>query len=109
MDHCVRVLDGDHWRRVQQGAGDVGDICINIIEEIECFADIEAVDDPPEHSDGDEPGDLGEYGGEDGGDQALEDGDQLRGPHIGQRCQGEADDRAQSWSRQDHDDAGTGD
>ena len=106
VDHCVRMLDGDHRRRVQ-GDGDPGDICINISEEIECFADIEAVDDPPEHSDGDEPDDLGEDGGDDDGEQALDDGDQLCGPDIGEGCQGEAEDRAESWSRQDHD-AGTG-
>ena len=45
--------------------------------------------------------------GDDDGEQALEDGDQLCGPDIGEGCQGEAEDRAESWSRQDHD-AGTG-
>lgn len=113
MDHGVRVLDGDHWGRVH-GCGDVVDICINIIVKSEArtesFVDSEAwnaVDDHLEHSDGDELGDDGEEGGEKRGEEALEDGEQLRGPDTGQGGQGEADDTAESWSRQDHD-AGTG-
>ena len=113
MDHGVCVLDVDHWGRVQ-GGWDVVDICINIIVKseawTECFVDSEAwnaVDDHLEHSDGDELGDDGEEAGEESGEEALDDGDQLRGPDTGQGGQGEADDTAESWSRQDHD-AGTG-
>ena len=45
---------------------------------------------------------VSEEGVEERGDEALEDGDQLRGPESGQRCQGEGDDTAQSWRHQDH-------
>ena len=107
MDDGVCVLDGDHWRRVQ-GSGNVVDGSVNI-EKIEagteCFAEVEAwngVDDHLEHSDGEELGNDGEEGVEERGDEALEDGDQLRGPESGQRCQGEGDDTAQSWRHQDH-------
>ena len=107
MDHGVCVLDGDYWRRVK-GSGNVVDGSVNI-EKIEAgtegFAEVEAwnaVDDHLEHSDGDELGDDGEEGGEERGDEALEDGDQLRGPEPGHRGQGEAEDTAQSWRHQDH-------
>ena len=107
MDDGVCVLNGDHWRWVQ-GPGNFVDGSVNI-DKIEAgtedFAEVEAwnaVEDHLEHSDGDELGYDREEGGEECGDEALEDGDQLRGPEAGQRGQGEADDTAQSWRHQDH-------
>ena len=109
-DHGVRVLDGDHWRRGQAAEGDIGVNIVDVETGTEGFADIVAQDafhDQFEHSDGDELDDDGEEGCEERGEDALDDGDQLRCPDTGQGAQGEAGEAAQSWRHQDHA-AGTG-